>query len=51
MILRCPQCGVQHIDRDEWATTRVHRTHLCANCGQEWRPYEYATVGVLELAK
>ena len=44
--LMCPNCGKQHIDRDEWAT-RPHRTHLCEYCGNKWRPYMGATVGVV----
>ncbi len=42
----CPNCGKRHIDEGEWATTHHHRTHLCAGCKHEWRPFEYATVGV-----
>lgn len=45
-VLHCPKCGVQHIDRGVWATTRVHRTHLCAGCGHLWKPFNHATVGV-----
>jgi predicted house-cleaning noncanonical NTP pyrophosphatase (MazG superfamily) len=48
-ILLCPKCNTQHIDKDVWATTRVHRTHLCEGCGAIWRPYAYATVGVEAL--
>jgi predicted RNA-binding Zn-ribbon protein involved in translation (DUF1610 family) len=44
-VLRCPECGDIHIDRDEWAA-RPHRTHQCQACKHEWRPYEVATVGV-----
>lgn len=45
LILYCPNCGLQHIDRDEWATKR-HRTHLCERCRWTWQPKIYATVGV-----
>jgi hypothetical protein len=45
LVLHCPRCGLQHVDEGEWAT-RAHKTHLCAGCGQEWRPKETATVGV-----
>jgi hypothetical protein len=53
MVLRCPKCGKQHLDVDEWAT-RPHRTHLCDNtpagpgtgCGHLWRPVIFPTVGV-----
>jgi len=50
MLLRCPNCNRRHIDEDEWAT-RPHKTHRCASCGHEWRPFEYATVGVAEPGK
>ena len=46
LVIICPVCKGQHIDRDEWATTRVHRSHLCEHCGLIWRPFEYPTVGV-----
>lgn len=45
-ILLCPKCNTQHVDKGIWASTRIHRTHLCATCGAIWRPYAYATVGV-----
>lgn len=44
-VLKCPQCGAQHIDEGEWAT-RPHRTHQCQFCKHEWRPFEFHTVGV-----
>ena len=47
--LWCPKCGTRHFDRGEWAT-RLHKTHLCESCGNEWRPYEYPTVGVADSA-
>ncbi len=50
MILHCPACRLQHVDKDEWAT-KLHRTHLCAGCGNKWRPAAIATVGVAELAR
>ena len=50
MVLRCPSCAYQHVDEGEWAT-RPHRTHLCADCGAEWRPFDYATVGVETTAQ
>lgn len=49
MILHCPKCKAQHIDKGIFATTRVHRTHLCASCGHTWCPYDKATVGVATL--
>lgn len=47
-VLYCPECGMKHIDEDEWAT-RPHKTHQCLNkmCKHEWRPYPFPTVGVL----
>lgn len=50
MILHCPKCKAQHVDRGVYATTRVHRSHLCAGCGHVWRPFDYATVGVEDVA-
>lgn len=44
--LKCPKCDMIHVDQDEWATTRLHRTHLCHGCGNLWRPYATTTVGV-----
>ena len=64
MILFCPKCHVQHIDELEPAGSRLnpsavdidwakrpHRTHLCkmSTCGYEFRPTNFATVGVAEL--
>lgn len=44
--LYCPECNGRHIDQDGWETTEyAHKTHLCAHCGHEWRPFPYATVG------
>jgi hypothetical protein len=45
MTLHCPQCAALHVDDGEWAT-RPHKTHQCQACKHEWRPFEYATVGV-----
>jgi hypothetical protein len=46
MALQCPKCSAEHIDQGEWATTREHKTHLCSACNHEWRPCDFATVGV-----
>lgn len=35
LILLCPQCARQHIDRDEWRT-RLHHVHRCEYCAHEW---------------
>jgi rubredoxin len=51
MILHCPRCGMQHIDRPD-ATVNwdkfPHRSHECQNksCGYVWRPADVPTVGV-----
>ncbi len=44
--LKCPQCDMIHVDQDEWATTRLHRKHLCHGCGHLWTPYLVTTIGV-----
>lgn len=57
MVLHCPACGLQHIDRPEadgnWTipmpgawTNPPHRSHLCAGCGHVWRPADVPTNGV-----
>ncbi len=45
MILYCPTCGHQHIDKGEWEHRR-HRKHLCESCGGIWKPSNVYTVGV-----
>jgi len=47
MVLFCPQCGEQHIDRatSDWDNP-PHRSHLCLVCGTIWRPADVATNGV-----
>lgn len=45
MRLRCPACGVLHVDVGELATKR-HHTHACQSCGCVWRPAVVDTVGV-----
>ena len=50
MLLWCPKCHVQHVDRGEWATpAKAHRKHLCEACGHVWKPAAAATVGVEKL--
>lgn len=44
--IHCPQCNMLHVDQDEWATTRLHRKHLCHGCGHIWAPYPVTTTGV-----
>jgi endogenous inhibitor of DNA gyrase (YacG/DUF329 family) len=48
--IKCPECGTEHIDKEEWAT-RPHKTHQCQQCKHEWRPFEYATVGIADTVK
>ena len=57
MILNCPACGMQHIDKADpypelrdirvppW-TNPPHRSHLCHGCGFIWRPADVPTNGV-----
>jgi Zn-finger nucleic acid-binding protein len=60
MVLFCPKCHAQHIDRDEakgmlafdvaaygepWRNP-PHRSHLCHDCGFVWRPADVPTNGV-----
>ena len=54
MILFCPYCGKQHIDKPDPASgwnNPPHRTHLCAGCGSEWRPATIATNGVAKITE
>lgn len=49
MVLHCPRCGFQHVDKPEpdkgWDNP-PHRSHLCGKCQYVWRPADVATVGV-----
>jgi hypothetical protein len=50
MVLFCPRCGSQHLDKPDPAkgwTNPPHRSHLCAACGLVWRPADVPTNGVL----
>jgi hypothetical protein len=50
MIIHCPKCHWQHVDRDEWATAeKAHKTHLCEHCGELFRVANIPTVGVEAL--
>jgi hypothetical protein len=49
MILHCPECKTQHVDEGIWATTRLHKSHLCAACNHTWRVADVPTVGVATL--
>lgn len=56
MVLYCPRCCTQHIDKDEAPTipdegglnwhNPPHRSHLCHSCGFVWRPADVPTNGV-----
>lgn len=49
MVLHCPSCHMQHIDRPDPVTSWTnppHRTHQCQYCWRTWRPADVATVGV-----
>lgn len=49
MVLHCPRCGWQHIDRPnpkrEWDNP-PHRSHECQSCFLVWRPADVPTTGV-----
>jgi hypothetical protein len=49
MLLFCPRCLAQHIDRPQpekgWDNP-PHRSHECQACGHVWRPADVATNGV-----
>lgn len=50
ILLYCPKCGFQHIDRPDendpdWDNP-PHVSHLCRNCGHVWRPSDVYTNGV-----
>lgn len=49
MVLHCPKCGRQHIDKPEPSTgwnNPPHKSHLCHRCGCVWRPADVPTNGV-----
>jgi hypothetical protein len=53
MLLFCPMCATQHIDRPEpdpsdWDNP-PHRSHKCRACGHQWRPSDAATNGVTAI--
>lgn len=52
MILYCPECGTQHIDKPDPSMNWLnppHRKHLCLYCGHLWKPSYMNTNGVLVL--
>jgi hypothetical protein len=52
MLLFCPNCGNQHVDKPEphkgWHNP-PHKSHLCHVCETVWRPCDHATVGVAAI--
>lgn len=52
MVIRCPHCGTQHIDKAEpesgWDNP-PHTSHLCHNCGAIWRDASVPTNGVASV--
>jgi hypothetical protein len=52
MLLFCPRCRMQHVDKPDPAsgwTNPPHATHTCAYCQLLWRPSNVNTVGVLTI--
>lgn len=48
LILFCPFCRRQHVDKGEWVQ-RLHSSHHCTSCNHTWRPADVPTVGVEEI--
>ncbi len=52
MILFCPICYAQHIDKPDpergWENP-PHTSHLCESCGFVWRPADIPTEGVASI--
>lgn len=49
MMLYCPRCGLQHIDKpapEKGWDNPPHRSHECQGCGCVWRPADVTTTGV-----
>lgn len=44
LTLWCPLCSAMHVDAGEWSS-RLHRTHLCLDCGHTWAPSYFYTFG------
>lgn len=52
MLLACPKCSHQHIDKPDPARgwdNPPHRSHECQHCGHIWRPCDAPTEGVETL--
>lgn len=53
MVLHCPSCGLQHIDKpdpDNGWHDPDHRSHQCQGCGAIWRPADVPTKGAERIA-
>jgi hypothetical protein len=48
IVTHCPRCKLLHLDEGIWKH-KPHKTHLCLNCGETWRPYPHATCGVAPM--
>lgn len=52
MLIFCPECSAQHVDKPEpdrgW-NNPPHRSHLCHRCGEIWRVADVPTNGVAAL--
>lgn len=50
MVLHCPNCREQHIDKPDpetgWTNNPPHRSHECQFCKWIWRPADIYTTGV-----
>lgn len=53
ILLWCPACNAQHVDKPDADQTRTnawknppHCSHLCQDCGHIWWPSDYYTNGV-----
>lgn len=53
MVLFCPKCAFQHVDRPQpekgW-TNPPHKSHECQSCGYIWRTADVPTNGVRSTA-
>lgn len=50
MLLFCPECNAQHVDKPnpdiDWQNP-PHKSHLCLECGWIWRVADVYTNGVI----
>lgn len=54
MVLHCPNCGMQHVDKPDpergWMNP-PHKSHLCLQCNAIWRVAPVPTNGVPSLPR